>query len=66
MLVAVLTSSTSARVPFNLEVASIELYDICFSALYYRDRYRRRVNSTFTFGGWDALDAVSAGLVVEL
>lgn len=65
MFVSVLSARTGSRVPFNLELAFVECDLFNFQGVNYCDRNRRCMDSTFTFGGRNSLDSVSAGFIVE-
>jgi hypothetical protein len=59
VFVPVLAATSGPRVPLNLEVSIVEHDLTYFLGINHRDGNRRGVNSSFSFGGWDALEAVT-------
>jgi hypothetical protein len=66
VFVSMLSTSTCARIPLDFEVTFIELDHL--SLLFFKDSNcdSARMNSTFSFGGRDSLNAMSAWLVIQV
>ena len=66
MFVSMLTASTGARIPFDLEVTIVEGDFLNGLGIHDGDCDSRGVNSTSPLSGRYALNSVTAWLVIEL